>query len=68
MRMITVRRLDLQFDADQVTDGTIEEQADKAIELINLILQRDPSGLRAQLIAHPDEIEVETEDQDDEEE
>jgi hypothetical protein len=62
MKTITVRRLDLQFDAGQITDGTYNKQADQAIELINEILQRQPFGLGAQLIAHPDEIEVEEED------
>jgi hypothetical protein len=28
--------------------------------LINLVLQRQPFGLGAQLIVHPDEIEVES--------
>jgi hypothetical protein len=59
MKTITIRRLDLQFDADQVTRGPTEQQARQAIELINLTLQREPFGLAAQLFAHPDEIEVE---------
>jgi hypothetical protein len=60
MKVITIRRVDLQFDADQVTHGTTGEQADQAIEQINLILQRQPFGLGAQLIVHRDEIEIET--------
>ena len=59
MKAITLRRLDLQFDANQITRGSAEQQARKAIELINLTLQREPFGLGAQLFAHPDEIEVE---------
>ena len=59
MNAITVHRLSLQFDADQITHGRAEEQAAQAIALINQILQREPFGLAAQLIATPDEIEVE---------
>ena len=60
MKTITIRRLDLQFDANQVTKGSTEEQARQALELINLTLQRQPFGLGAQLFAHRDEIEVES--------
>jgi hypothetical protein len=60
MKTITIRRLDLQFDADQITHGQAAIQADQAIELVNLILQRQPFGLGAQLFAHRDEIEVES--------
>jgi len=60
MKVITIRRVDLQFDANQITHGTKEAQADQAIEHINLTLQRQPFGLGAQLIVHRDEIEVET--------
>ena len=59
MKTITIRRLDLQFDADQITRGSTEQQARQALELINLTLQREPFCLGAQLFAHPDEIEVE---------
>ena len=59
MTTITIRRLDLQFDADQLTHGSAEQQARQAVELINLTLQREPFGLGAQLYAHHDEIEVE---------
>lgn len=58
MKVITLRRLDLQFDAGQITHGTPEQQARQAVNLINLALQREPFGLGAQLYAHPDEIEV----------
>ena len=59
MKSITVHRLSLQFDADQITHGTHEEQAAQAIALINTVLQREPFGLAAQLIDTRDEIEVE---------
>ena len=58
MRVITIRRLDLQFDADRVTSGNAEQQAQQAVEMINELLQRAPSGLGAQLFAYSDEIEV----------
>ena len=60
MKTITIRRLDLQFDANQITKGSVELQASQALELINLTLQREPFGLGAQLFAHRDEIEVES--------
>ena len=60
MKTITIRRLDLQFDAAQITKGSTEQQARQALELINLTLQREPFGLGAQLFAHRDEIEVES--------
>lgn len=60
MKSITVRRLDLQFDADQITHGPAAAQVDRAIELINLTLQREPFGLGVQLFVHRDEIEIET--------
>jgi len=64
MKTITVRRLDLQFDANQVTHGKNEQQVRQAVDLINLTLQREPFGLGAQLIVHPDEIEVESNESD----
>ena len=60
MKVITVRRVDLQFDANQITHGKPEQQVRQAIELVNLTLQREPFGLGAQLIVHSDEIEIET--------
>jgi hypothetical protein len=60
MKAITIHRVEVQFDADQITKGTADEQADQAVELINLALQREPFGLGAQIIVHRDEIEVET--------
>ena len=64
MKTITVRRLDLQFDANQITHGKNEQQVRQAVDLINLSLQREPFGLGAQLIVHPDEIEVESSQSD----
>ena len=64
MKVITIHRVEVQFDADQITKGTAEQQADQAIEQINLTLQREPFGLGAQLIVHRDEIEVETRNQE----
>ena len=60
MKIITIHRLSLQFDANQVTHGNKEQQTRQAVDLINLTLQREPFGLGAQLIVHPDEIEVES--------
>ena len=59
MKVITIHRLSLQFDAGQITHGSRDDQARQAVDLINLILQREPFGLGAQLIAHRDEIEIE---------
>lgn len=59
MKVITVHRLSLQFDASQITHGKSEQQVREAVELINLTLQREPFGLGAQLIVHRDEIEIE---------
>jgi hypothetical protein len=64
MKTITIHRLALQFDAGQLTLGTAEDQARQAVELINSVLNREPFGLGAQLIATPDEIEVESNEQD----
>lgn len=60
MNAITIHRLSLQFDAGQITHGRPEEQAAQAIALINTVLQQEPFGLSAQLIATRDEIEVES--------
>lgn len=59
MKVITVHRLSLQFDANQTTHGNSEQQVREAVDLINLTLQREPFGLGAQLIVHRDEIEIE---------
>jgi hypothetical protein len=47
MKVITVHRLSLQFDANQITHGGNEQQVREAVELINLTLQRGPFGLGA---------------------
>ena len=60
MKTITLRRIELQFDAGQLTHGPAALQARQAVELINLTLQREPFGLGAQLFVHPDEVEIET--------
>jgi hypothetical protein len=60
MKVITVHRVSLQFDANQITHGRNEQQVRAAVDLINLTLQREPFGLGAQLIVHPDEIEIES--------
>ena len=60
MKVITIHRLSLQFDAGQITHGSRDDQARQAVDIINLILQRKPFGLGAQLIAHRDEIEIES--------
>jgi hypothetical protein len=65
MKVITLRRLDIQFDAGQITHGSDEAQARQAVDLINRTLQREPFGLGAQLYAHPDEIEVESREAED---
>ena len=65
MKVITVRRLDLQFDAGQITHGSAERQARQAVDLINLTLQREPFGLGAQIFVHRDEIEIESADRED---
>lgn len=60
MKSITVRRLDLRFDADWITYGPAAAQVDRAIELINLTLQRELPDLGAELFAYREEIEIET--------
>ena len=64
MKVLTVHRLSLQFDANQITHGNNEQQVREAVELINLTLQREPFGLGAQLIVHRDEIEIESSQSD----
>jgi hypothetical protein len=56
--IITVHRVSVQFDADTLSFGTKEQRAQEAIALINTTLGREPFGLCAQIIAHPDEVEV----------
>lgn len=58
-KVINVFPLQLQFDADQITHGTPEEQAVQAIDAINRELQRLPFGLGAQLISRWKPVTVE---------
>ena len=64
MKSITIHRLSLQFVANQITHGGREKQAGQAVDLINEVLQREPFGLCAQLVATPDEIEVDSKAED----
>lgn len=50
MRSISMYHLTLVFDGDQITHGTPEEQVAQAIHEINLVLQREPYGLGAQIM------------------
>jgi hypothetical protein len=63
MKVISIHRLMLQFDADQATHGSPEQQAREAVSQINALLQREPFGLGAQIFDTPDEIEVEAEEE-----
>lgn len=67
MKTITIHRVSVQFDADQVTHGDKNRQAEQAILLINSVLQYYPTNLGARIIAHRDEIEVRHEDDWDDE-
>jgi hypothetical protein len=67
MKIITIHRLSLHFDAGQITHGDDLQQANLAVDLINTLLRRQPFGLNAQLIATPDEIEVESSGDDESE-
>ena len=60
MKSITIHRLSLQFDADQLTHGNSTEQARQAVGLINTVIKREPFGLGAQLFDTTDEIEIES--------
>jgi hypothetical protein len=64
-KRISIHRIMLQFDADQITHGKKDQQADQAVDLINSVLQREPYGLAAQIYAERDEIEVEMEKKED---
>jgi hypothetical protein len=48
---ITIENLTIKFDADQITCGDDEDQKKQAIHEINLVLQREPFGLGAQIIS-----------------
>ena len=60
MTTITVHRLSLQFNAGQNTHGSNSQQARQALNLVNAAIE--PLNLGAQLIATPDEIEIESSD------
>jgi hypothetical protein len=64
MKSITVYWLVLQFDANQVTHGTNQTQARQALDLINGVLQREPFGLGAQIIASPEKLKVKSRKED----
>lgn len=59
-KTITIRRLDLQFTANQDTHGRTAAQAEQMVNQINEILR--PYGANAQLLMHRDEVEIEVED------
>ena len=61
MKTITIHRLALRFDAGQLVHGTADTQAERAVAIINDVLLREAPSLNAELIATPDEIEVEIE-------
>lgn len=63
MRVINAGPFILQFDADEITDGSAKEQVNRAIELVNFVLQREPYGLGAQLYREGD-LEILDEDED----
>jgi hypothetical protein len=62
MKVIRIHRLSLQFDGSQTTHGSDLQQARQAVDLANEVLRRQPVGLNVQLIATPDEIEIESEE------
>ena len=65
MKTITIKGLWLQFDADQITEGTDLAQAEQALYEINLILQRQPYALGAQILySHIDNSDIESEEID----
>ena len=49
MKVITIKEINLQFDGDQLTNGSALEQSTQAVDLINQTLQRQPYGLGARL-------------------
>lgn len=63
MKSITVYSLTLQFDGNSNESDVV--QARKAVDLINLTLQREPYGLGAQILTVGNEIkEVQSEETD----
>ena len=60
MKTITIKNLSIQFDGNS-TDSPLK-QAQEALELINITLQREPYGLGAQILSSGlDNSDVETE-------
>jgi hypothetical protein len=65
MKVITVKNVWIQFDADSITAGTDKEQALQALEMINGVLQREPYGFGAQILhSHIDNSDVESEERE----
>ena len=65
MKVITIKNLWIQFDADQIMTGTDKEQALQAIEMINGVMQREPYGFGAQILhSHIDNSDIESEVKD----
>lgn len=62
MKSITIHRISLQFEANQITHGTPEEQANEALDMVNTVLLREMDNFGAQIITVRDEIEVEFEE------
>jgi hypothetical protein len=58
MKTITIHRLSLQANSPPECDNP-ELAARMIVDAINCVLQREPFDMDAQLIATPDEIEVE---------
>ena len=59
MKVITIHRVSIQFDAGSVAGRSLEETARNGIELLNEQLRNGMLELNAQIFAAPDEIEVE---------
>lgn len=66
MRVITVKNIALQFDADQITQGTPKQQARQAVDMINGVLQREPYGFAAQILEGDNNLDIEVEKIEDE--
>jgi hypothetical protein len=65
-RQITVRGLNLMFEADQMTEGAKHVQALQAVDLINRQLRYgEASVMGAQLSYSREELEVNVDEHDD---
>jgi hypothetical protein len=65
-RQITVRGLNLMFEADQMTEGAKHVQAQQAVDLINRQLRYgEASVMGAQLSYSREELEVNVDEHDD---